>query len=352
MRRFDISLLLATAAVVALSTSVSANVGVTSITAGDPLGQPPAQPERVLRVGVDVQANERVTTRATDRAHLVFLDGTALTVGPNSTLVIDKFVYDPDRKLGELSLSTAKGVFRLVGGNISKTNDIKVTTPTASIGIRGGIATFEVAEGGGTRATFLYGERMSVTGQGQTQVATRHGSQISAASGRPPTPPAPVPPGGLAPTGAFERAPANVVAPPAAAPPIQAPVVRAPIPIAPVAPVAVRAPIPTVVQVNNVLDTSKLPTVNSKADPKKLRDQALQNHGNRHNKGGGGGPGGQAGTGKPGGGTAIAGTPRLGPPPILGALKSVNTGNRNVANTTVKVQNNNNSGNNNSGKKN
>ena len=52
-------------------------VGVTSGTSGDPLGKPPAEAERVLRVGVDVKANEAITTGVADRAHLLFLDGSS-----------------------------------------------------------------------------------------------------------------------------------------------------------------------------------------------------------------------------------------------------------------------------------
>ena len=48
----------------------AAKVGVTSATDGDPLGKPPQEAERVLRIGVDVQANELITTNANDRAHL------------------------------------------------------------------------------------------------------------------------------------------------------------------------------------------------------------------------------------------------------------------------------------------
>src|SRR5262245_28145641 len=70
--------------------AAQSKVGVTSATDGDPLGKPPTQNERVLRIGIDVQANEVVTTKSDDRAHLVFLDGSSLTVGPNAQLTIDK----------------------------------------------------------------------------------------------------------------------------------------------------------------------------------------------------------------------------------------------------------------------
>ncbi len=173
-----------------------ARVGVTSATDGDPVGKPPAEAERVLRIGIDVQANEVIRTGANDRAHLVFLDGTALTVGPNAQLTIDKFVYDPNTKTGELAVSAAKGVLRLVGGKISKTNPITVTTPSSTIGIRGGICVLDV-QPGRTTSTFLFGNNMSVTGQGQTQNVTRPGSQVTTAGGSAPSAPTLVSQGAL-----------------------------------------------------------------------------------------------------------------------------------------------------------
>ncbi|HLG45617.1 MAG TPA: FecR domain-containing protein [Reyranella sp.] len=176
--------------------SAFARVGVTSATDGDPLGKPPAGNERVLRIGLDIQADEVVTTTNNDRAHLVFLDGTSLTVGPNARVVIDKFVYDPNTKTGELALTAGKGVFRLVGGKISKTNAINVTTPSGTIGIRGGISIFSVTAFQ-TISNFIFGTSMTVTGSGQTQIATRPGSQVIVNAGAPPSLPSLLPPGGL-----------------------------------------------------------------------------------------------------------------------------------------------------------
>src|SRR5438132_767842 len=76
-------------------------IGVTQATENTPMGKPPAGDDRILRVGTDIQANEEVSTSNQDRAHLVFLDGTTLTVGPNSRVTIDKFVYDPGTQKGE-----------------------------------------------------------------------------------------------------------------------------------------------------------------------------------------------------------------------------------------------------------
>jgi len=205
MQRVGTTILAAAIAAGLVAAPASARVGVTSVTDGEPVGLPPAGTERILRVGIDVQANERVTTKADDRAHVVFLDGTALTVGPNSVLVIDKYVYDPDRKAGEMALSATKGVFRFVGGTISKNSEVTIKTPSATIGIRGGIATVEVAEGGATKAHFIYGDAMRVTGLGATQIATRSGSEITAAPGAQPSPPAIRPPGRPGSNASFER---------------------------------------------------------------------------------------------------------------------------------------------------
>jgi FecR protein len=167
----------------------TAKVGVTSATDGDPLGKPPQEAERVLRIGIDVQANELVTTSANDRAHLVFLDGSSLTVGPNAQLTIDKFVFDPTTKTGELAINASKGVLRLVGGKISKGQPITITTPSSTIGIRGGITILDVKQGQ-TQSTFVFGKDMTVRGAGQTQVATRPGSMIVTNFGGPPGMPA------------------------------------------------------------------------------------------------------------------------------------------------------------------
>ncbi|MFI5000108.1 MAG: FecR domain-containing protein [Reyranellales bacterium] len=175
----------------------SARVGVTSQTDGDPKGKPPSQAERVLRVGIDIQANETITTKDDDRAHLVFLDGTSLTVAPNAQLVIDKFVYDPDKKRGELAISVATGVFRLVGGKISKTAAIVVSTPSASIGVRGGIGLFAVTPDE-TKAHFIFGISMTVVANGRTEIATRPGSQIFTKLGGAPGTPSLIPVGGTA----------------------------------------------------------------------------------------------------------------------------------------------------------
>src|SRR5258708_12442519 len=142
-------------------------IGVTQSIQNNPVGKPPSGVDRVLRVGTDVQANEIISTAADDRAHLVFLDGTTLTIGPSSSLTIDKFVYDPTTQKGELAVNATKGVFRVIGGRISKTAAITVTTPSSTMGIRGGIMVFCV-QASATTSIFVYGNTMTLTATAPT----------------------------------------------------------------------------------------------------------------------------------------------------------------------------------------
>jgi len=177
--------------------AMAQTVGVASAVSGEPRGTPPAQNERILRVGIDVFSNERVRTGANDRAHLVFNDGSALSVGVNSEVTIDRFVYDPNTRQGDLAMTVTHGAFRFVGGAISKKSEVKVNTPAGNIGIRGGIVTISIGNDGSATITFLYGEYASVTNAGGTARAIRAGSQIFVPYNGAPFPPIVLPPGSL-----------------------------------------------------------------------------------------------------------------------------------------------------------
>lgn len=153
-------------------------------------GAPPQQPPRVLQVGVDMFQNERVETGPEGRAQLLFVDGTALTVGPNSDVVLDEYVFDPSAGTGNIALSATRGVFRVVGGKISKGSPVTIRTPTVTIGVRGGVALLNVGET--VSAGFIYGEEMTVTGGGRTERTRRPGTEIVTPPDGTPNPPQPL----------------------------------------------------------------------------------------------------------------------------------------------------------------
>ena len=163
------SLVLALVASTALIGAASAQtpqtkVGVAAAVNQSLTGTPPAAASREVQIGNDVLHRERLVTDARGQAQMLFLDGSAFTVGPDSDLQLDEFVYDPASGTGKLAATAAKGIIRFVGGKLSKSQPVTISTPTATIGIRGGIGIVSVdAVSGATRATFLFGQEMTVT---------------------------------------------------------------------------------------------------------------------------------------------------------------------------------------------
>ena len=155
-------------------------IGVTSAVLPNARGTPPEQPTRILELGNDMYANEHVQTVENGKVHLLFKDGSALSIGPNSDIVLDRFVYDPETKTGELSMSATKGVFRFVGGRISKTTPVTIKTPNATIGIRGGVGIFEIGET--IRAALIFGQELFIQTGGRTFTVNRPGFQLFVAA--------------------------------------------------------------------------------------------------------------------------------------------------------------------------
>lgn len=146
------------------ATEVGGQVGVvTSVRAG----VVSATNERVVYIGNAVAFGERFKTDSTGIIHILFMDQSSMTLGPNSELVIDEFVFQPKEQRGNIAVNLIKGSLRVVGGFISKLtspkgpNSALVRTATATIGIRGGISVVD-AQSDQTGATFLFGEHMDV----------------------------------------------------------------------------------------------------------------------------------------------------------------------------------------------
>jgi hypothetical protein len=110
--------------------------------------------DRTLVIGAQVIRNERIKTDAAGSVQLLFLDRTTMSVGPNSDLVIDNYVFDPNKGAGSMALTVGKGLIRFVGGQVTHSGEAVIQTPSAVIGIRGGTGQISV-DGGQVRVTFL-----------------------------------------------------------------------------------------------------------------------------------------------------------------------------------------------------
>src|SRR5262245_18122577 len=74
---------------------------------------------RTLSRGADVYSRETVRTGDTGQADLQFHDKSNLTVGPKSSVRLDKFVYDPNKSTGTVAVQATRGTFRFVTGSQS-----------------------------------------------------------------------------------------------------------------------------------------------------------------------------------------------------------------------------------------
>ena len=110
--------------------------------------------------GYKIISNRTIQTNTSGKAQMLLVDGTAFTIGPNSSVTLDKFIYDPASASGSLEVS-AKGLIRLVGGKVTKKKPAIIRTSTATVGIRGGIAIIEATDEE-TTASFVYGVEMEV----------------------------------------------------------------------------------------------------------------------------------------------------------------------------------------------
>src|SRR4029078_8838166 len=81
-------------------------------------------------------------------------------------LVIDKFVYDPQRATAQIAASFSKGVMRFVGGKISKNEGgVTLGTPAGVLAIRGAIAYADFKSPKNFSVLFVFGDYIKLQGQ-------------------------------------------------------------------------------------------------------------------------------------------------------------------------------------------
>jgi len=115
------------------------------------------QTGRTAQSGQPIFMGDEVKTDAAGHLQILLLDETVFTIGPNSTITLDKFVYDPKSHNGEIRASITQGVFRYVSGKIAAKNpdSVKVKLPSASLGFRGTIVGGSVGANGQGLAALL-----------------------------------------------------------------------------------------------------------------------------------------------------------------------------------------------------
>ena len=120
-----------TAATPATSQEVGAASKVVNKVLGKSLGYE-------IRTDQKINFREEINTLAKSGSTISFKDNTALSIGEDSQITIDEFVFDPASGSVKGAMRVVKGVLRFASG-ASTTKAVSIETQTAMIGIRGTI---------------------------------------------------------------------------------------------------------------------------------------------------------------------------------------------------------------------
>jgi hypothetical protein len=139
-----------------------------------------------INVGDALLRDEVVRTGADSAARLVMADSTNLSLGPSATLKLDKTVFDDEHHYRDVAISLTNGAFRFVTGHSEKPA-YKITTPLATIGVRGttldilsqrGRTVVVLQDGASTVCTTAF-QCIDLTQPGDTAVITSAGGHTT-----------------------------------------------------------------------------------------------------------------------------------------------------------------------------
>ena len=140
-----------------LVTNSLAFIGEVSISTGSAvIDRQDGDKNVTVKKELDVFSYDTVKT-GNGKVGINFIDETRVDITEHSKLVIDEFVYDPNTKTGSLSLKATLGTVRYASGQIAKNSkqNVKISTPTATIAVRGTDFAMTVNEIGGSTIVLL-----------------------------------------------------------------------------------------------------------------------------------------------------------------------------------------------------
>ena len=115
---------------------------------------------RVAGVGEPIYLNDEISTPDGASLQVLLRDQTVFSIGPNSTLIFDEFIFDPS-SLDDVALtaSVTKGTFKFISGKVSKLKPgaMKLKLPNATASIRGTSVVGRVTDTGASDLVLLSG---------------------------------------------------------------------------------------------------------------------------------------------------------------------------------------------------
>jgi hypothetical protein len=139
-----------------------------------------------INVGDAVLRNETVRTGTNSATRLVMIDSTNLSLGPNSSITLDRTVFNDEHSYRDVAIRLTTGAFRFVTGHSDK-NAYKITTGLATIGVRGTTLdilsqrgkTTVVLQDGASRVCTLSFQCTELTQPGDTAVITSSSGKVT-----------------------------------------------------------------------------------------------------------------------------------------------------------------------------
>jgi hypothetical protein len=102
-----------------------------------------------LQLKDDIYLNDVVQTSASSSLGITFNDATTFNLKANAQITIDSYVYEDGGKNNAAIFDVVKGTVAFAAAAVAKTGNMAITTPTASLGIRGTTGLVEIPSGAG-----------------------------------------------------------------------------------------------------------------------------------------------------------------------------------------------------------
>jgi hypothetical protein len=100
-----------------------------------------------LKLQDDIFQNDVLQTSANSTLGVTFNDATTFNLTANARIAIDNYIYEDGGKQNAALFDVVKGTVAFAAAAVAKTGDMKISTPTATLGIRGTTGLVEVPDG-------------------------------------------------------------------------------------------------------------------------------------------------------------------------------------------------------------
>jgi FecR protein len=163
----------------ARQTSIETPVGSVAAVTGNATDFRNGAPVTTLKVGDAILKGDLLQTDGNGSLAVTFDDDTTVRLGPSATLVVSEFLFEQGGSKNSALFNVVRGSAAFVASFVAKTGDMKIATPTATLGIRGTSGLVDVPDGGGRDVSIkLYPDangtvgRIDVFGAGGVQLGT------------------------------------------------------------------------------------------------------------------------------------------------------------------------------------